>query len=321
MSSPKRALLLLNLGTPDAPTPKAVRRFLKDFLSDPRVIEIPRLLWFFILRLLVLPFRPKPVAKLYESIWLTDSPQRLYGEQLAEKLTAQLDIPVVSSMCYGNPALHERLDSLKQQGVEELLIVPLFPQYSGSTTAAGVDALAAWLARQREIPGLTLVKDYWQEAAWQQAVAESISRYREQQGSAPKLLFSFHGIPQSYEDKGDHYPQRCRATAAAIAARLGLADDAWTLAFQSRFGKAAWVKPYTDEVVAELAQAGVEHLQVVCPGFAMDCLETLEEIAERNNGYFVAAGGKRLDYIPALNATEGQQRWLLATANRWLERH
>lgn len=320
MTAPKRALLLVNLGTPDAATPQAVRRFLKDFLSDPRVIEIPRLLWFFILRLLVLPFRPGPVAKLYESIWLEDSPQRLYGEKLAESLTQQLNIPVVSAMCYGNPALHDRLDSLKQQGVGELLVVPLFPQYSGTTTAAGADALAAWLARQREIPGLTLIKDYWQEAAWQQAIADSISRYREQQGTAPKLLFSFHGIPQSYEDKGDHYPQRCRDTATAIAARLGLADDAWTMAFQSRFGKAPWVAPYTDKVVAELAKEGIEHLQVVCPGFAMDCLETLEEIAERNKEYFIAAGGKRLDYIPALNATEGQQRWVLDIANRWLQR-
>jgi ferrochelatase len=315
----KSALLLVNLGTPDAPTPSAVRRFLKTFLSDPRVVDLPRLLWLPLLYLFVLPRRPRAVAKLYQSIWQQDSPQRLHGEQLAASLTRELDMPVVSAMTYGKPDLGEALQHLLAAGCERLLVVPLFPQYSTTTTAAVLDRLHAELARVREVPALTFIKDYWQQDDWQEAIAAGVRAFQQQQGSPQKLLFSFHGIPQANEQKGERYAERCRASAAAIAARLGLQEDDWACAFQSRFGRAAWVTPYTDQLLLEWAAASVENVQVVCPGFAMDCLETLEEIALRNRAAFLAAGGRRLDYIPALNASAGQRQWLLSLARAWLE--
>lgn len=315
----KRALLLVNLGTPDAPTPRAVRRFLKAFLSDPRVVEVPRFIWWLLLHLLILPWRAGPVAKLYQGIWQADSPQRLYGEQLAAKLARQLEMPVVSAMTYGNPDLGVALRQLLAQGCEHLLVVPLYPQYSATTSAATLDRLQAELASVREVPQLTFIKDYWQRSDWQDAIAASVTQFQAQQGRPQKLLFSFHGIPQANENKGDHYPERCRASAAAIAQRLGLADDAWACAFQSRFGRAAWVQPYTDELLRQWAAQGIDDVQVVCPGFAMDCLETLEEIVLRNHATFIAAGGKKLNYIAALNADEGQQQWLLALTRSWLQ--
>jgi ferrochelatase len=199
-----------------------------------------------------------------------------------------------------------------------LLVVPLFPQYSATTTAAVVDSLAVWLGRQREIPALHIVKDYWQDEGWQQVLANRINRFQEKAGKPDKLVFSFHGIPQACEDRGDHYPERCRATAAAIARRLGLTDDAWVCSFQSRFGKAPWVKPYTDMELIRLAGAGIGRVQVVCPGFAMDCLETIDEVACLLRDQFLKAGGKQLEYIPALNASDLQQGWLSKLIERQL---
>lgn len=318
MKPAKTGVLLVNLGTPDAPTPKAVRRFLKSFLSDRRVVEMPRPLWWLLLHLLVLPFRPRHAAKLYQNIWQQDSPQRLHGEQLAAKLTKKLGLPVMSAMCHGQPSLHDCLDELQRRRVERLLVVPLFPQYSATTTAGAVDKLAAWAAKQRELPELHVIKDYWQEPAWQQVVANRIQLFQARAGKPDKLVFSFHGIPQAYENKGDRYPERCRASAEAIAERLGLADDDWLLCFQSRFGRARWVKPYTDVTLKQLAKDGVENVQVVCPGFAVDCLETIDEVARLLRDDFIAAGGKRLDYIPALNASDGQQGWLTKLIERKL---
>lgn len=312
MSVKKTAILLVNLGTPDAPTPQAIRRFLKDFLSDPRVIEVPRFIWWWVLRLFILPFRPKAVAKIYQSIWQEDSPQRLYGDQLAAKLKQQLGVPVLSAMCYGKPALEDQLNQLAKQGINKLIVLPLFPQYSATTTAAAVDKLSVWLGTQREIPELHIIKDYWQDAGWQQNIANRITRFQAQKGQPEKLFFSFHGIPQSYADKGDQYPERCKQTAEAIAERLGLSSDQWVYAFQSRFGRAPWVKPYADDMLKQLAKTGVQHVQVVCPGFSMDCLETLDEVPNLLGGYFKKAGGKQLDYIPALNASDAQTGWIVA---------
>lgn len=318
MSSKKTAVLLVNLGTPDEPTPKAIRRFLKDFLSDRRVIEVPRFVWWWILRLFILPFRPGAVAKMYRAVWQQDSPQRIHGEQLAAKLQQQLGVTVLSAMCYGKPALEDQLTALAAKGIERLVVLPLFPQYSATTTAAAVDKISAWLATQREIPALHVIKDYWQDAGWQQNIANRISRFQSRQGQPDKLVFSFHGIPQSYADKGDQYAVRCQQTAKAIAERLGLSDDQWVYGFQSRFGRAAWVKPYTDETLKQLAKSGTAHVQVVCPGFAMDCLETLDEVSRLLHDQFVAAGGKQLDYIPALNASDAQAGWMVAKLKPFL---
>ncbi len=311
-------LLLINLGTPDAPTPRAVRRFLKAFLSDPRVVEMPRLVWLLLLHLVILPFRPKAVAALYQRIWQGGSPQRLYGNKLADELAAQLNMPVELAMTYGNPALDEGIYRLLDAGVERLMVVPLFPQYSATTTAAALDAVHRALAQVREVPELIFIKDYWQQPQWQEAMVAQIAQWRASQGKAEKLLFSFHGIPKLCEDKGDRYPSRCRATAEALAEKLGLAEDEWACSFQSRFGRAPWVTPYTDELLADWGKQGVDKVQVVCPGFSFDCLETLEEIALRNRDTFIDAGGKTLDYIPALNADAGQQAWIQALARQYL---
>jgi ferrochelatase len=305
MASENSAVVLVNLGTPDAPTPTAVRRYLKQFLSDPRVVETPALIWFWVLRLLILPLRPRRVAKLYASIWEQDSPIRVIAERQAQGLAERLGCPVRCAMSYGHPGFEQVLDELMAQGHERLVILPLYPQYSGSTTGAVADALARWLQGRREVPGVELVKEYWREAAWQNAVAASIGDFRARHGEAEKLLFSFHGIPLAYQNKGDRYGERCRHSASAIAERLDLRQDQWAMTFQSRFGPQQWLSPYTDKTLARWGQEGVESVQVVCPGFAADCLETLEEINSENRQIFLSAGGGRFDYIPALNDQPG----------------
>lgn len=301
----KTAVVLVNLGTPDDPTPAAVRRYLKQFLSDPRVVEVPRAVWFWVLRLFILPFRPRRVAKLYRAIWREDSPIRLVSEAQARGLEQRLGVAVRYAMSYGAPGFSSVLDELAEQGFEHLLILPLYPQYSGSTTGSVVDALADWSRGRREVPGFTLIKDYWCDDAWLDAMAESIQRFREKYGSAERLLFSFHGIPCSYEEKGDRYGERCRQSAALIAARLGLQPEHWAVTFQSRFGPQPWLQPYTDKTLQAWGEAGVQSVQVVCPGFAADCLETLEEIDAENRDFFLRAGGREFSYIPALNADPG----------------
>ncbi|MCH9784765.1 MAG: ferrochelatase [Gammaproteobacteria bacterium] len=302
MSVTKPAVVLVNLGTPDAPTTTAVRRYLKQFLSDPRVVEAPRLIWFWVLRLIILPLRPRRVAKLYASIWQQDSPIRLVAREQAEALAGRFDCTVRYAMSYGSPGFEAVLDELADQGHDHLLILPLYPQYSGSTNGAVADALARWVRTRREVPGLTLVKDYWQNPAWLDAVADSIRRFREQHGEAEKLLFSFHGIPVSYQDKGDRYGERCHHSATLIAERLGLRAEQWMVTFQSRFGPQEWLNPYTDKTLEKWGQEGVRSVQVVCPGFSADCLETLEEIDGENREVFLHAGGESFAYIPALNA-------------------
>lgn len=302
-------VILANLGTPDEATPSAVRRYLREFLSDTRVIEVPRLVWFFILRLFILPLRPRRVAAAYASIWQQDSPMRLILRQQADALQQRLsaaypmlDIQVRPAMSYGNPALRSALDELQALGCEQLVVLPLFPQFSATSSGPVYDQVARWLLRQRNLPGLHLVRDYHVHPAYVAALADSIREHWASHGQAARLLFSFHGIPQPYADKGDPYPQQCRATAEAVAARLGLAPSQWAFSFQSRFGLQAWVKPYTDALLTEWGQAKLASVQVLCPAFSADCLETLEEIAEENCHTFQAAGGGRYEYIPALNA-------------------
>lgn len=301
MSEQKTAVILVNLGTPDAPTTPAVRRYLKQFLADPRVVETPRLIWYFVLRLVILPLRPRRVAKLYASIWEKDSPIRMISESQARGVGERLGVTVRYAMSYGHPGFEAVLDELVADGHERLVILPLYPQYSGSTTGSVADALARWMTGRREVPSVSLIKDYWQHRAWQQAIATSVREYREQHGGADKLLLSFHGIPVSYQNRGDRYGERCRLSADAIIERLGIPGDEWAMTFQSRFGPQAWLAPYTDKTLQQWAADGVRSVQVVCPGFSADCLETLEEINSENREWFVAAGGERFEYIPALN--------------------
>ncbi|EGK08101.1 ferrochelatase [Psychrobacter sanguinis] len=308
---PRIAILLVNLGTPDEPTAPAVRRYLKQFLSDPRVIEIPQFLWAIILNLFVLPSRPKRVAAAYASVWEGDSPIRRILAQQVEKLQSRLDgslapfeVSVHSAMTYGNPGLPDVMDSLRSEGVDHFVILPLFPQYSATSGGAVYDAVTKWSLKQRNLPNLTIVKDYFAHPLYIKALADSIRRFQAVHGKPEKLMFSFHGIPQPYADKGDPYPKRCKCTAAQVAQELGLTEDEWIISFQSRFGKQEWVKPYTDVTLEEWGKAGVRSVQVVSPAFSADCLETLEELAMENRDNFINAGGKEYHYIPALNDDE-----------------
>lgn len=303
---PKITVILANLGTPDAATVPAVRAFLKEFLSDSRVIEIPKLLWQIILRAFILPFRPKRVAHAYASVWGEDSPMREIMFQQVEWLKPRLEaaypefeLNIVPAMSYGNPGLKALLKELPPQ--EHLLVLPLFPQYSATSTAPQYDQLAEWVMQQRNLPGLTIIRDYYQHPLYIQALAESVQQYWAEYGRAEKLLMSFHGIPQPYADKGDPYPERCHVTANKVAQALGLTHEQWAISFQSRFGKQEWVKPYTDALLTEWAQQGVKSVQVLSPAFSADCLETLEELAIQNAELFQSQGGQSYTYIPALN--------------------
>ncbi|WP_201544232.1 ferrochelatase [Psychrobacter sp. H7-1] len=308
---PRIAVLLVNLGTPDEPTAPAVRRYLKQFLSDPRVIEIPQFLWAIILNLFVLPTRPKRVAEAYASVWEGDSPIRKILNQQVDKLHARLEgsmgpfnISVHPAMSYGNPGLPDVMDKLCAEGVEHFVILPLFPQYSATSGGAVYDALTKWSLKQRNLPSYTIVKDYFAHPLYIKALADSIRRFQAVHGKPDKLMFSFHGIPQPYADKGDPYPKRCTCTAAQVAQELGLSQDEWIISFQSRFGKQEWVKPYTDVTLEQWGKAGVRSVQVVSPAFSADCLETLEELAMENRDNFINAGGQEYHYIPALNDDE-----------------
>ncbi|MGM8872518.1 ferrochelatase [Psychrobacter sp. 2Y5] len=308
---PRIAVLLINLGTPDAPTAPAVRRYLRQFLSDPRVIEIPKFLWVIILNLFVLPSRPKRVAEAYASIWDGDSPMRnILNEQVAKleprlvKGAAPYRVSVHSAMSYGNPGLPAVMDELRAEGVDHFVLLPVFPQYSATSSGAVYDAINKWALKQRNLPNYTIVKDYFAHPLYIKALADSIRRFQAKHGKPEKLMFSFHGIPQPYADKGDPYPKRCKCTAAQVAHELGLGDDEWVISFQSRFGKQEWVKPYTDVVLDDWAKSGVKSVQIISPAFSADCLETLEELAIENRDNFIEAGGQEYHYIPALNMDE-----------------
>ena len=308
---PRIAVLLINLGTPDEPTAPAVRRYLRQFLSDLRVIEIPRFLWAIILNLFVLPNRPKRVAEAYASIWDGGSPMRNILNTQVEKLESRLvdtatpfRVTTHAAMSYGNPGLPDVMDKLRSEGVDHFVMLPVFPQYSATSTGAVYDAITKWSLKQRNLPNITIVKDYFAHPLYIKALADSIRRFQATHGKPEKLMFSFHGIPQPYMDKGDPYPRRCKCTAAQVAHELGLKDDEWIISFQSRFGKQEWVKPYTDVVLDEWAKSGVKSVQILSPAFSADCLETLEELAIENRENFIEAGGEEYHYIPALNFDE-----------------
>ena len=306
---PKVTVIVANLGTPDAPTVPAVRQFLKEFLSDQRVIEIPSLLWKVILHVFVLPFRPKRVSEAYASVWTSDSPMREILFKQVELIQAKLiennqdfELNIVPAMTYGNPSIHAALDQISLNPQDHLILFPLFPQYSATSSAPLYDAVSKWVLTQRNLPGLSIIRDYYQHPAFIEAIAQSVLDYQKAHGQAEKLLMSFHGIPQPYADKGDPYADRCRITAQKVAEKLVLNEQQWAISFQSRFGKQEWVKPYTDQILKDWAEQGVKSVQVLSPAFSADCLETLEELAVENRELFLGQGGETYAYIPALNA-------------------
>lgn len=304
MHQTKTGILLANLGTPDAPTPGAVKRYLRQFLSDKRVVDTSRLLWWPLLRGVILPIRSPRVAKLYQSVWMEEgSPLMVYSRRQQQALAARLpDTPVALGMSYGSPSLASAVDDLLAQGVEHIVVLPLYPQYSCSTVAAVWDELARILAKKRAIPGISFIRDYAEHPDYIYALAASVRASFAVHGEPDLLLLSYHGIPQRYANQGDDYPQRCRDTTRELVSALGLPPERVMMTFQSRFGREPWLTPYTDETLKMLGEKGTRHIQVLCPGFAADCLETLEEIAVQNREIFLEAGGKQYEYIPALNA-------------------
>jgi ferrochelatase len=303
-------ILLTNLGTPQVPEKKQLRVYLKEFLSDPRVVEIPRLLWWLILNGVILNTRPARSASSYRSVWTDRGSPLMFHTQdqadgLRESLTGQFGDQVIVefAMRYGKPAIPEVLQDMLQRGVRKILILPLYPQYSGSTTASTFDALAANFTRRRWLPELRFVNHYHDHPAYITALTDSVRTYQAEHGTADKLLFSYHGVPQRYLDLGDPYHCECLKTSRLVAESLGLDEAQYMTTFQSRFGRAKWLQPYTDETLKGFPRQGVKAVQVICPGFAADCLETLEEISVENRDYFINAGGVKFEYIPCLNST------------------
>ena len=307
--SPRTGILLNNLGTPDEPTPPALRRYLREFLSDPRVVEIPRLVWLIILYLFILTFRPKSSAKLYQQVW-TDagSPLMDITRRQADALQEKLDqaygehsVPVVVGMRYGNPSIASALQALTDQNVRNLIVLPLYPQYCAATVGSTFDAVATQLTRFRWVPEFKFISGYHKHAGYITAIADSITRHIEAHGMPERLLFSYHGTPQRYLHQGDPYYCFCSQTTRLVREKLALDEDKILTTFQSRFGKATWLQPYTDETLKQLASEGIKEVAVICPGFSADCLETIEEIDAENRGYFIDGGGEQYHYIPCLN--------------------
>ncbi|RPI42938.1 MAG: ferrochelatase [Betaproteobacteria bacterium] len=309
-------ILLVNLGTPEAPTPAALRAYLREFLSDPRVVEISRALWVPILHAVILRTRPSESAKRYAAVWSPDgSPLKVHTARQATLLRGYLGertrsrIEVEWAMRYGKPAVRQGLESLKARGCDRILVLPLYPQYSASTTAAVFDAVAAALKRMRNIPAVRFVKHFHDHPGYIDALAQSIRDYWMQTGRPDQLVMSFHGVPRFTLDKGDPYHCECQATGRLLAQALGLTPERYRISFQSRFGRAEWLKPYTADVLVELGRAHTARVDVVCPGFVSDCLETLEEIALEGKSLFLGAGGQSFHYIACLNE---RNDWLKA---------
>jgi len=300
----KVGVLLVNLGTPDAPTPAALRMYLKQFLGDPRVVEANRLIWWFALNVVILNIRPKKSAHAYQTVWTDEgSPLLVISKQQQQALQSKLgdEALVELAMTYGNPSIEQGLNKLREQGCNHLFILPLYPQYSGSTTAAVTDQVFDVFKSWRRVPNVRVLSAYHDEPAYIDALANSVREHWDKQGKAEKLMMSFHGIPKRYANNGDPYQLHCQQTAQLLADNLGLKGDAWMLTFQSIFGREEWLQPYTASQLKTWGAEGIKDVDVICPGFAADCLETLEEITVENKGYFIEAGGKDLRYIPALN--------------------
>ena len=301
-------VLLVNLGSPDAPTTPAVRRYLAEFLWDPRVVEIPRPLWWLILHGVVLRTRPGRSAHAYRRVWRDDgSPLLVISQNQADALNKVFSdrykerVRVALAMRYGSPSIKASLDQLREARARRIVVLPLYPQYSAATTGTVFDAVSAELKTWRWVPELRFINHYHDDEGYIAALVSSIRESWAQHGQGERLLFSFHGMPKRTLRLGDPYFCQCQKTARLVAERLALPQERWQLTFQSRFGRAEWLQPYTDKTLRQWARDGIKHVDVVCPGFSADCLETLEEIAMQNKEAFLAAGGARLHYIPALN--------------------
>lgn len=319
-------VLMVNLGTPDAPSYFAVQRYLREFLSDRRVIETARALWLPLLYGVVLPFRPLKTVRNYRKIWMPDgSPLAVYSARLARKteevLKARLgpDVRVALGMSYGNPSIERAVQALDEQNVTRLLVLPLYPQYCASTTGSVFDGTATVLRRRRRLPELRFVNDYHLESGYIGALAAGIEAHWQRAGERSHLVMSYHGIPASYVRDGDPYQSQAEATTRAVVARLGLDQDQWSHCYQSRFGRVVWLQPYTIDTLKELAERGVRKLTVVSPSFAVDCLETLEEIAIEYRDSFIELGGERLSLVPALNDSDEHARLLAAVVQRHVQ--
>lgn len=308
-TSDKTAILLTNLGTPDAPTPKALKRYLAEFLWDPRVVEVPRPIWWMILNLIILNVRPKRSAASYAKIWNDQgSPLLMHTKAQCEKVAAQLkvqygdEVIVDYAMRYGSPSIESVIERLQRAGARRLLVLPLYPQYCAATTGSTFDAVADALKKRRWVPDVRFVSGYHTDERYIEALAQSVEQHWKTHERADRLVISYHGIPKRYLMAGDPYFCMCQATSRLLSARLGLQEDQVLTTFQSRFGREEWLTPYTDATLKKLPKQGVKSIQVICPGFSADCLETVEEIGEENRDYFLKAGGERYEYIAALNS-------------------
>ena len=317
-------VLIVNLGTPDAPSYFAVQRYLREFLGDRRVIDNSRLIWLPLLYGAVLPFRPFKTARNYRKIWMDEgSPLELYSKRLAAKIGALLradrDLRIELAMTYGNPSIERAIESFARAGVEKLLVLPLYPQYCSATTGSVVDATNGALKRWRTLPEVRFINDYHDDPGYIDALSGQISRHWSTLGERSHLLFSYHGIPASYVAKGDPYQRQTEATTRLTVGRLGLNEGEWSHCYQSRFGRVAWLQPYTVDKLKELAERGVRKVTVASPSFAVDCLETLEEVAMEYRDRFLEWGGERLTLVPGLNDEDAHAAALAAIIERGLE--
>jgi ferrochelatase len=305
--TPRTAVLFCNLGTPDAPTASALRRYLGEFLSDHRVVEIPRLVWMLILHGIILHIRPAKSALKYASIWTAEgSPLKIWTERQAQALDAAFaqrneQVRVRYAMRYGNPSMASQLDALKAEGFTRVLVMPAYPQYSGTTTASVFDAVYTWGHRTRLLPEFRFINHYHDHPAYITALAQQVRAHWAEHGQSERLVMSFHGVPERTLHLGDPYHCECYKTARLLGEALGLNKTQYIVTFQSRFGKAKWLEPYTEPTLIALAEQGVKKVDLICPGFTSDCLETLEEIAQEAQEAFMHAGGEQFHYIPCLN--------------------
>jgi len=310
-------VMLVNLGCPASPSPRDIRRFLGQFLGDRRVVELPRWAWLPLLHGLILPLRSRRLARSYLPLYQDGAlPLRAIVERQTRRLGERLPFPVVMAMTYGRPAIPEGLDKLVSRGCERILILPLFPQFSATTAGPVYDQVGRWTARTRNIPELRIVRCYYDEPAYIEALTVQIRNHWEQHDRGEQLLFSFHGLPERCVRLGDPYLMHCQHSATAVAAKLHLESNQWQLAFQSRFGPAPWLRPYTEEVLEKMGAAGLERLDVMCPGFSADCLETLEEVKQEYAEVFQSAGGGAFHYIPCLNDQELHIEMMIAIVKR-----
>jgi ferrochelatase len=324
--TPQRtAVLLVNLGSPDEPTAAATRRYLAEFLDDPRVVEIPRIAWWPLLHGIILRTRPARSAAKYRTIWMAEgSPLLVYTERLAKLLQGSLGergqpVLVRHAMRYGNPSIGSALDALRADGATRILVLPMYPQYAAATTASVWDAVAAWAAAARRVPEFRFVHQWGDEPAYIEALAHAVRAHWAAQGRSSMLVMSFHGLPERSLALGDPYHCECHKTGRLLAEALGLEAREYRVTFQSRFGRARWLQPYTEPTLKEMASGGLQRVDVVCPGFPVDCLETLEEIGQEAREAFLEAGGREFHYVPCLNDTPGGARALLAVAQRHLQ--